>query len=90
MAAEILYDQKKYEDAFDLCQAGLNNSGANQWCSIVDRNGYYPYLIMGLCKAFLGESILGLGYLSIAREKNNTEENNRIFYSVYNEIMQRG
>lgn len=87
IAAEILYEKERYEEAFEQCQAGLNNSGANQWCSIIDKNGYYPYLIMGLCKIFSGHSILGLGYLTIAREKNNNEENNRIFYAAYNEIM---
>lgn len=89
IAAEILYEQGKFQESYELCQSGLDNGVDNQWCSIIDKNGYYPYLLMGLCQINLNNEILGLGYITIAKEKNNSKENKELFHTILNKIMKR-
>ena len=90
LGAELAYYAHDFKQAFDLCEQGLKNSCANQWCSIIDRDGYFPWLLMGLAQFYLNNKILGLGYMAIAREKNNSEENNHIYNEMLTEIINRG
>lgn len=86
LAGEICYNTQKYKECFELCKEGLANSDSNQWCTIVSREGYYPYFLMGLSQYYLGNKVEGLGYITIAREKNNNEETNKIYIGLINEI----
>ena len=88
-AAEITYKHGQFEDTFNFCKNGLDNCHSNQWCTIISIDSYFPYLLMGLSKHYLGDSVLGLGYLSIAREKNNNEETEAIYKQVINEMNRR-
>ena len=87
LGAELAYYAHDFKQTFDLCEQGLKNSYTNQWCSIVDKDGYFPYLLMGLAQFYLGNKILGLGYIAVAREKNNSEENNNIYNEMLKEII---
>lgn len=90
LAAEITYQMNNYEETFELCKNGLENASENQWCTIVARESYYPYFLMGLSKYYLGDKINGLAYVAIAREKNMNEETNKVFALMMNEIINRG
>lgn len=87
LAAEITYAQQKYEETYNLCDEGLKQAIDNQWCTIMARESYFPYLLMGLSKYFLGELKEGFIYLTIAREKNKTEDIDRLFYLLMTEII---
>ena len=89
-AAEITYKYNKFKETFELCEEGLRNCGPNQWCTIIAKNSYFPYLLMGLSTFYMGNHILGLGYIALAREKNNKEETNNVFNWMINEINNRG
>ena len=87
IAAEIIYNERNnFQEVFDLCQQGLQNAGENYWCTIVAKESYYPYYLMGLSKYNLGEKIEALAYLAIARERNSNEEINLVFQTLVNEI----
>ena len=86
VAAEITYDQGNYEETFNLCDLGLKMADENQWCTIVARESYYPFLLMGLSKYYLNDKIEAIVYTAIAREKNNNEEINSIFNTMLSEI----
>lgn len=86
LAAEILYNLQRYQDSLKLCTLGLDKSESNQWCTIVSRDGYYPYFLAGLNLYYLGRKLEALGYIAIAREKNSNEETNNVFIGLMNEI----
>lgn len=88
LAGEIAYKTKDYQYAYNVCKEGLQNAGMNQWCTIVARENYYPYYIMGLSAYYLGNKVEGLGYISIAREKNNCEDINNVYIELINDITQ--
>ena len=90
LAAEIYFNQKNYESSASLCKTGLANAGSNQWCTIVSTEGYYPYFLLGLSLYYLNKKIEAMGYIAIAREKNNNTETNNAFIGVMNDITNRG
>lgn len=89
IAAEIYYNLQQYERAYQLCVEGIKNNQNNYWCTIVDSNSYQPYLIMGMAQYYLGNIILALGYLTIAKEKNNNENTDNAYTLVLNDILRR-
>lgn len=84
---EIYYRINKFQEAIDYCEKGLINAGQNQWCTIVRQGSYFPYLILGVCNFELGNRILGLGYMTIAKEKNNNKEVSNIYNQMLNNIL---
>jgi len=88
-AAEILYRQNKFKEASDWCEKGLKNRGENQWCTIIANTSYFPYLIMGISQFNLGNEVLAVGYLSMAKELSNIEETNNAYNEVINAIFNR-
>ena len=89
VAGDILYNMHKFEECFNMCANGLKNSIVNQWCSLVDRDGHFPLLLMGLCQYYIGNKVLGVGYLTLAKEKNNSEDVNKIYNQILAEILNR-
>lgn len=89
LAAEYYYNQKKFKKAFKLCKKGLENTQENYWCTLIKKDGHYPYLLMGLCQLYLKNYMKALGYLTIAKEKNNTDEVANVYTMALNEIMNR-
>ena len=89
-AAEILYKQNKFKETFELCEQGVQNSGGNHWCTIIAKESYFPYLLMALSSFYMGDRILGLGYMAIAKNKNENEETKGIFNLMLNEINNGG
>lgn len=89
LAAEVYYTQGQYEKAFTLCEQGLKNNIGNYWCTMVDSNNNFPYLIMGMSQYYMKNEILALGYLTIAKEKNNNENTNNAYAFVLNNILGR-
>ena len=87
LAAEIYYSKNQFQETLQMCLQGLENAAENQWCTIVAKDGYYPYLLAGLSLYYLDQEIHGLGYLTIAKEKNNNEEINDIYNKVLNDII---
>ena len=87
---EIYYKQNKFKETYEICAAGVNNCHNSYWCTIVSNNSYFPYLLMGVSRYNMGYAVEGLGFLSIAREKNNTKEINDIFNEMINTIINRG
>ena len=87
--AEVYYRQNKFKETYDLCKQGIENCFNNYWCTIINCNSYFPYLLMGISLYNLGNMIEGLGYISIAREKNNTEEIDTIFKQTMNTILNK-
>ena len=89
-AAEITYKQNNFKETFELCDNGIKNCGENQWCTIIAKESYFPYLLMALSSFYMGNKILGLGYITIAKDRNENEETLRIFNWMLNEINNRG
>ena len=87
LAAEIAYKKQQFLETFELCELGLKNCHENYWCTIISNTSYFPYLLMGLSQYYLGNNILGLGYLAIAKEKNNNEEINNIYTNIINQVL---
>lgn len=86
LAAEIYYMNNNFEQAYLLCEQGLRNCKENYWCTIINTNSYYPYLIMGMSQFFLNNKVLGLGYLAIAKSKNDDDNVNNAYQLVINDI----
>lgn len=89
VAGEILYNAHRFEECFQMCSNGLENSSNNQWCTLVNRDGYFPLLLMGLSQFYMGNKVLGLGYLTLAKTKNNNEEINGFYKLMLAELMYR-
>ena len=85
-AAEIYYRKGKFKESVEVCENGLKNCTTSYWCTIVNRNSYFPYYLLGLGNYYLNNKVLALGYLAIAKEKNNNEETNSVFNLILNEI----
>lgn len=85
-AAEIEYNLKHYKEAIQFCEEGLKHHKENYWCTIVGNNSYFPYMILAVCYHRIGQSVLGLGYAALAKEKNNNEEMNNLYNSIIHEI----
>lgn len=89
MAAEIYFIKNEYQKAYELCNEGLQKKNRDYWCTIISANNNFPYLIMGLSQFYLGNPVLALGYLSIAREINNNKNTNEAYMLVLNNILKR-
>lgn len=87
LAAEVNYKLKNYKEVINLCETGLAVSHESYWCTIVNHNSHFPYLLLGLAHYYSNNKILGLGYITIAKEKNNNEELNKIYTEVLNTII---
>ena len=90
IAADIQQKKQDFNQVFSLCQEGISNSTIGQWCTLIDKDGYIPLLLMGIASYNLGNQILGLGYIALAREKNNNKETNDIYQQIVNQIINRG
>lgn len=69
-AAEMFYNQNEFIRAIELCKAAFIECENSVWCNRFDINSYYPYYIMGLSYARLGDLPQGVCYLSIALTLN--------------------
>ena len=87
LAAEVQYKLKNYKEVINLCEAGLSVSKDSYWCTIVHPKSHFPYLLLGLAHYYSNNRILGLGYLALAKEKNNNEELTGIYREVVNTII---
>ena len=87
-AAEINYIKGNLEETYNLCKQGMENCKVNQWCTIINYDTYFPYTLMALSQFYLNNKILALGYITLARERNNNEETNRIYTLILNDINQ--
>lgn len=85
--AEILYNNKKYKEAYLLAKESLKNCESAFWCGKYDCDSYLPYWICGMSSYFLGNKIEALGYLSIAAEKNNSIDISNNIHAIINEIV---
>lgn len=85
-AAEINYEKHNFEETYRLCDEGMNKCKINQWCTIIGYDTYLPYLLMALSQYYLDNKILALGYIALARERNNNEETNRVYDLIINDI----
>ena len=73
-AAEIYYNEKKYEQAIQLCRDAFYNCDKAVWCGVFDINNYYPYWLIGMSNYFLGDKIKALAYIDIALIKNQEDK----------------
>lgn len=89
-AAEITYKLGRFKQTFELCDQGIKHCGENQWCTIITKDSHFPYLLMALSSFYMGNKILGLGYITIAKERNQNEETINIYNQMLNEINNRG
>ena len=89
-AAELCYKKLNFEKTYSLCIEGLKHSDDTKWCTVIEKESSYPYILMGLSQFYMNHKILGLGYLAIAKEKNNNDELNNIYNEVINEIIKGG
>ena len=85
-AAEINYNLHNFQTAFNLCKLGLDKCTQSYWCTIINPQGYFPYFLMGLSAFYLNQKVLGLGYITLAKTKNNSQEINNIFNWMIEEI----
>ena len=85
-AAEINYTQGNFIKVYELCEQGMNNCKVNQWCTIIGYDTYFPYMLMALSLFYLNNKILALGYITLAKERNNSEEINKIYNLILNSI----
>ena len=54
--------------------AAFRNCNIAVWCGIYDIKSFLPYYLTGLSYYFINDKIKALGYLSVARIKNNSND----------------
>lgn len=86
LAAEIYIQMGEFQKTIDLCKKGLENNDGHHWCTIVNTGGFYPYYLLGLSEFYLDHPILAIGYMAIARERNNNQQINEVFNLIMNKI----
>jgi len=88
-AAELYYNNKEYQKALDITQAGLENAQTARWCTTYEPHSYFPYWILGMSNYFLNNYILALGYMSIALAKNPSEDIKSLYDNILAEIIKK-
>ena len=89
-AAEVYYTMNNYKAALELTQEGLRNAETARWCTTYQADSYFSYWILGMTNYYLGNEYLGLGYITIAAEKNPTQEMLNLKQELINEIIKKG
>ena len=88
-AAEIYYNNHEYKKAIELTQDGIALAGTARWCTSYQSDSYFPYWILGMSNYYLDNYFLGLGYLTIAVNKNPTKELIELQQNLIIEIKKR-
>ena len=89
-AAEINYSKGNFAETYRLCEQGIDKCKVNQWCTIIGYDTYFPYMLMALAQFYLNNKILALGYITLAKERNNNEDISHIYDLILNDINNRG
>lgn len=85
-AAEIEYNAEHFIEAIHYAEEGLKNHKESYWCTIIGKDSYFPYMLLGICYHKLGQSVLGLGYAALAKNKNNNEDTNNLYNAIIYDI----
>ena len=73
-AAQTYFNKQEYQKTIELCLAAFRNCNIAVWCGIYDIKSFLPYYLTGLSYYFINDKIKALGYLSVARIKNNSND----------------
>ena len=72
-AMEMYFNSQQYNKVIELGKIAMVRCAEAQWCGNYDMNNYYPLYIMGMAYWQLEEPVKGIGFLSLAYQRNPNE-----------------
>ena len=86
-AAELYYNTNNYQQALELSLECLRRCETARWCNTYDVKSYYPYWLAGMSYYQLGNKLKAIAFMSIAYQKNPSQENKTLLDNLINEVI---